>query len=137
MQKNIKVSGIKWDADDINDVKDIPADMTIQIPDHIDLDDEDDHANYCVTAVFADEPDANHTKWFASHEDAMAYIETLGDDANAAVGKFLSLEIAQGLAAEGTEVCFIFDDGTESVYEGGDIDEMYVGLPLATYTFVR
>jgi hypothetical protein len=104
---------------------------------HQDGETEDDQANYCVTAVFADEPDANHTKWFGSHKDAMAYIETLGDDANAAVGKRLSLEIAQGLAAEGTEVCFIFDDGTESVYEGGDIEEMYAGLPLATYTFVR
>lgn len=96
----------------------------------------DEQDNYCVTAVFDSEPDANHTKWFTIYDEAQAYSVTLGNDANVAIGKRLSLDAAQSLIAEGTEVCFIFDDGTESVYEGGDIDEMYADLPLATYSFI-
>lgn len=45
---------------------------------------------YCVTAVFDDEPDANHTKWFSTLEDAKSYIESI-PDANAAIGKRLTL----------------------------------------------
>lgn len=87
---------------------------------------------YCVTAVFDNEPDANHTKWFPEYDEAKAYIETLGD-VNAAIGKRLSVEFAQTHWCDDKEVCFIFDDGTESVYEGGEIDSIYKGLPLAIY----
>lgn len=87
---------------------------------------------YCVTAVFDDEPDANHTKWFSSLEEANHYLSSI-PDANAAVGQRLSLPEATKLMEQGKEVVFIFDDGTESVWDGGDIDEIYIGLPLAVY----
>lgn len=89
--------------------------------------------SYCVTALFVTEPDANHTKWFPSKKDAQAYLASLGEDANAAIGQRLSLSEAKTMMEKGKEVCFIFDDGTESVYEGGDIDPIYADLPLAMY----
>lgn len=87
---------------------------------------------YCVTAVFDDEPDANHTKWFSTHEDAQSYIESI-PNANAAIGKRLTLTEATKLLGQGKEIVFIFDDGTESVWDGGEIDEVYADQPIAVY----
>lgn len=86
---------------------------------------------YCVTAVFDDEPDANHTKWFSSIDEARAYIKTM-PEANAAIGKRLTLTEATKLIGK-KEIVFIFDDGTESVWDGGEIDEVYADQPMAIY----
>ncbi len=87
---------------------------------------------YCVTASFDDEPDANHTEWFLTYDEASSYAGSLGEG-NIAIGKRLPELLAEVLREAGSEVCFIFDDGTESVWEGDEIDEFYADLPLAVY----
>lgn len=92
---------------------------------------------YCVTAVFDDIPGDNHTMWFSTYAEAKAYEGTLGDG-NIAIGKALSDVDVKDVMSRGKEVCFIFEDGTESVYEeyeDKEIEEVYKGLPLATYSF--
>lgn len=60
--KKVKVTGIKWDADNMNDVEGIPADMTINIPEHINLGDSDELEEF-ISDELSNQSGFTHDGW--------------------------------------------------------------------------
>lgn len=57
-----RVDGIKWDADNAEDVAHLPSEMDLEIPEHVDVDDEDELEEF-ISEELSNQSGFSHDGW--------------------------------------------------------------------------